>query len=323
MSIGLSFIVVTALMAQEFTATPAPTKTTEAMAVATSTPPAEGSQALLPSLERPFTQDDLQVLVGNVQRPNGMLWFNGNLYTACNGDFTLYEVNATTGQTRTLVYGVQNAHALWAEPSGNSFDLWVPDFDTNRLMRIAQGRQTPRVVASNLNGPWGITKLDEAHFLVSSIRGNEILQISRTSGEARTFLDGFRAPTGITIHEGYLYVVNNGSARRAIERVQLDDAGNVMGDPQPFVSGLQSASGIVAGSDGYIYFTYALGARGVVGRVDPSACAEGCTNEDIEIVVFTDLQAPLAGLTLSPDMRLFVHTIFRPEIYWLDIYPDD
>lgn len=272
-------------------------------------------------LARSFTQDDLRVLVGNVQRPNGMLWYAGNLYTACNGDFTLYEVNATTGQTRTLVYGVQNAHTLWAEPNGNSFDLWVPDFDTNRLMRIAQGRQTPRVIVGNLNGPWGIAQLDEDHFLVSNIRSNEIVRISRT-GQVSVFLEGLRAPAGIMIHDGHLYIVNNGSARRAIERVALDHAGNPLGEPQPFVSGLQSASGIAWGSDGYVYFSYSLGARGVVGRASPQACADGCSNDEAEIVVFTDLQAPLAGLTFSPDMRLFVHTIFRPEIYWLDIYPD-
>lgn len=320
--VGLSGVI----LAQDITATPAPTKTPAAPAITvtedapkTLNDPNEWTSR---PLARSYTQDDLQVLVGNVQRPNGMLWYEGNLYTACNGDFTLYEVNALSGQTRTLIYGIQNAHVLWAEPSGASFDLWVPDFDTNRLMRINQGRQTPRPVVSNLNGPWGITKLEGSDFLVSNIRGNDIVRISQ-SGDISPFLDGFRAPAGITIHDGYLYVVNNGSARRAIERVALDDAGLPVGEPQPFVSGLQSASGIVVGSDGYVYFTYSLGARGVVGRVAPSACADGCSNEDVEIVLFTDLQAPLAGLTFSPDMRLFVHTIFRPEIYWLDVYPSD
>lgn len=310
-------------MAQEITTTPAPTKTAPAPMLSTLQPTETLSSSWTPRpLPRAYTQDDLQVLVGNVQRPNGMLWYEGNLYTACNGDFTLYEVNAVTGQTRTLVYGIQNAHTLWVEPSGSSFDLWIPDFDTNRLMRVNQARQTPRPVVSNLNGPWGIAKLDDDHFLVSSIRSNDILRIRRT-GEAEVFLDGFRAPAGIAIHEGFLYVVNNGSARRAVERVQLSADGQPLSDPQPFVSGLQSASSIAIGSDGYIYFTYSLGARGIVGRVAPSDCADGCSNEQVETVVFTDLQAPLAGLTFSPDMRLFVHTIFRPEIYWLDLYPDD
>ncbi|MFQ3658621.1 MAG: hypothetical protein SNJ54_06715 [Anaerolineae bacterium] len=310
-------------MGQDITATPAPTKTVTAPTATPTQVAAEEPTDWTPRpLPRAYTQDDFQVLVGNVQRPNGMLWFEGNLYTACNGDFTLYEVHAITGQTRTLVYGIQNAHALWAEPNGASFDLWVPDFDTNRLMRISQGRQAPRPVASNLNGPWGITKLNATDFLVSNIRSNDVVRISQ-SGEISQFLDGFRAPAGITIHDGFLYVVNNGSARRAIERIALDGDGLPVGEPQPFVSGLQSASGIVVGADGYVYFSYSLGARGIVGRVAPSACKNGCSNDDVEIVVFTDLQAPLAGLTLSPDMRLFVHTIFRPEIYWLDIYPSD
>ena len=40
-------------------------------------------------LENPFTQDDLELLVGNVQRPNGITWHDGELYTVCNGDWTL------------------------------------------------------------------------------------------------------------------------------------------------------------------------------------------------------------------------------------------
>jgi hypothetical protein len=45
----------------------------------------------------------------------------------------------------------------------------------------------------------------------------------------------------------------------------------------------------------------------------------GCTNDQVEIVVFTELAAPLAGLTISPDMRLFVHTMFSPDIYWVQL----
>jgi hypothetical protein len=70
-----------------------------------------------------------------------------------------------------------------------------------------------------------------------------------------------------------------------------------------------------------LYFAYALGTRGVVGRVDPEFCMEngGCSNDQVEVVLFTELAAPLAGLTFSDDMRLFVHTIYRPEIYWVQI----
>jgi hypothetical protein len=31
------------------------------------------------------------------------------------------------------------------------------------------------------------------------------------------------------------------------------------------------------------------------------------------------LAAPLAGMTLSPDMHLYIHSIFSPEIYWVDL----
>ena len=85
--------------------------------------------------------------------------------------------------------------------------------------------------------------------------------------------------------------------------------------------GLQNVSNIVYAPDGHLYFAYAIGTRGVVGRVEPGECAEngGCDNDQVELVLYTDLSAPLAGLTISDDMRLFVHTLFRPEIYWAKI----
>jgi hypothetical protein len=55
--------------------------------------------------------------------------------------------------------------------------------------------------------------------------------------------------------------------------------------------------------------------------VNPQTCREngGCTNEQVEVVVFTELPSPLAGLTLIPDMRLFIHTMFIPDLYWVQL----
>ncbi len=74
-------------------------------------------------------------------------------------------------------------------------------------------------------------------------------------------------------------------------------------------------------ADGLLYFSYSLGTRGVVGRVNPATCREngGCSSEQVEIVVYSELAAPLSGLTISPDMELFIHSIFSPEIYWVDL----
>jgi hypothetical protein len=87
------------------------------------------------------------------------------------------------------------------------------------------------------------------------------------------------------------------------------------------ISGLQEVTNVVMGPDDYLYFAYALGSRGVVGRVDPEVCKEngGCTNTQVELVVWTELAAPLAGLIITPEMRLYVHTMFGTEIYWLDM----
>jgi streptogramin lyase len=311
------------------TATPAPTKTPNAFPTTasvssnvTDAPNADFSG----TLTEPYNQDDLSVLVGNVQRPNGIVWFNDVLLTACNGDYTLYQIDAKTGETITLVFGIQNAHTMFAEATTNGYNVWIPDFETNKIMRIDQRRNSPREIASdNLDGPWGIAYLNENDFLVTNIRAGNIVSINR-EGESRVVLDGLRAPAGLVIAGDVAFVVNNGSARRAIEWFELDALSSpqtVSNITKPLVSGLQNASGLVLGADGYLYFTYALGTRGVIGRVKPSDCQKegGCTNEEIEIVVYTDLQAPLAGLSISPDMRLFFHTIFRPELYWVDVYP--
>ena len=301
---------------EEGTATPAPSKTPSP----SSTP--EPTVTEVSEVFEPFTQSDLTVLVGNVQRPNGIVWYNDKLYTSCNGDWTIYEIDDTDGSTRTYIYGVRNVHAMVVEPiSDTEIDLWVPDFDTNSLLKINRNR-SPQTVASLLSGPWGIDVFDEDRFLVTNLSSNSLNLISR-EGSSVEVVDQLRSPTGVVVTEDTVFVANNGSARRSIEWIEKDalieDETPTL---NPLVNGLQNTTGLVMASDGKLYFSYALGTRGVVGRVDPVVCEaeeNGCSNDQIEIVLYTELAAPLAGLAISDDMRLFVHTIFRPEIYWVSL----
>ncbi len=305
------------LFAQDnVTPTPAPSKTPTAE-------PATNTEAVdaQPQMQ-PWTQADLSILTGNVQRPNGITWHNNNLYAACTGDSTIYQLDDTTAVTRTYIFGVRNAHTLYAEnmPNGE-LNLWVPDFQANRLLRV--DRNGIETISTDLAGPWGIERLNEDEFLITNLQANNAVRINRT-GEAEEILTNLRAPTGIVMHEDYLYVANTGSARRALEWVSLEDAladGETSAQMQPLVTGLQNATGLVLAEDGYLYFAYALGTRGVVGRVNPAECRSngGCRNDQVEIVLYTELAAPLAGLTISPDLRLFVHTMFSPDIYWVQL----
>ncbi|MFZ4816180.1 MAG: hypothetical protein ACOYL5_16725 [Phototrophicaceae bacterium] len=302
---------------------PSPTEVASPTVVATTPPMAE----VVP-LEEPFIQADLQILSGNVQRPNGLFWHNGMVYASCNGDWTIYEIAAQDGATTTYLWGIRNSHTMYVETdSANELNLWLPDYQTNQLVRIYQRSVQP--IADDLNGPWGIVMLDESDFLVTNLLGNEIVQISR-EGEKQVVATGFRSPTGIAIQEGRVFVANNGSARRGIEwfaaEAISDDAPLVPSEDdnsaiQPLIGGLQSVTGLTVASDGYLYFAYSLGTRGVVGRVDPQVCIDkgGCSNSDVEIVVYSDLAAPLAGLTVSPDMTLYLHSIFSPELYYVDL----
>jgi hypothetical protein len=313
-TIIFSYLISTA--SAQSTPTPAPSKTPEATAEATT----EFGIIENTRLARSFTQADLTVLTGNVQRPNGIAWIDGKLYISCSGDWTLYEVDAESGSTITFVSGVRDAHQIYGEKTDDGFNLWIPDFDTNTLFLATHRRTAPRRIATDsLNGPWGIALLDEESFLVTNLKGNTIVRVTR-EGTVEEVAAELRSPAGIVVDRDYVYVANNGSARRAIEWFEKDQRGDSV-NLRSLVSGLQSVSNLTLASDGFLYFTYSLGTRGVVGRVDPEECREnGCSNEEVEIVVYSELPAPLAGLTISSNMELFVHTIYRPEVYKVNLY---
>ena len=195
--------------------------------------------------------------------------------------------------------------------------IWAPDYERDALLRVT--RAGVREVRADLGGPWGIASLGEQDFLVTSLKENSAQLIYR-GGAAREVITGLRAPTGIAVDEERVYVANTGSVRRAIEwapRAEVLSDSGAPAETRPLVSGLQNVTGMALGEDGWLYFAHSLGTRGVVGRVRPEACSEngGCGNSDIEMVLYTDLEAPLAGLTLAPDMRIFVHSLFSPDIY--------
>lgn len=269
------------------------------------------------ALENPFLQSDLELIVANVQRPNGIVWFDETLYTVCNGDWTIYQIDDRSGETVTFVFGVRNGNSLIAESTDTGFDLFVPDPETGMLWMVDQDRSAPLRLTSDLPAPWGVTRLNDDSFLVTDTGANAIISVSAT-GKQETIHSKLRAPTGIVRADDTVYFANGGSARRGIEFFQLG-ADGIHTEVKPLVSGLQNTTNIVMGADGYLYFSYALGTRGVVGRIDPSRCHEnGCSNQDVEMVVFSDIQAPLA-IALSDDLRLFLHSRYRPEIYWTQL----
>ncbi len=308
---------------QEGTPSPTSPSTPTQARTAQATLPVSTAAPDAASLAVPFTQGDFTVLTGNVQRPNGITWLDDRLYVACTGDWTVYEIDVQTERTVTYAGGVRNAHALYAEMGENGLPvIWAPDFQLNQFVRIVRGSST--TIAVGLDGPWGIAYLDEESFLVTNLRANTITVVTR-NGLVRPVIDGLAAPAGITINGSRIYVANTGSARRAIEWYDLSAA--ALEEPSAnteggsIVTGIQNVTGITNGEDGLLYFTYALGTRGVVGRVDAEACIEsgGCSADQVEVVAYTELAAPLAGLTISPDGRLYVHTMFSPDIFWLQL----
>lgn len=268
-------------------------------------------------LESPFLQSDLELIVGNVQRPNGIVWFEDTIYTVCNGDWTIYKIDDRTGDTITYVFGVRNGNSIIAEATEAGFDLWVPDPDSGALWKVDQRRAAPESVQTDLEAPWGITRLDRDSFLITDTRSNSIMLVP-INGAPSTVQSELRAPTGIARDGNRVYFANGGSARRGIEFFEYAEDGSLSA-VQPLVSGVQNTTNILMGADGYLYFSYALGTRGVVGRVYPPNClVYGCSNQDVEMVVFSDIPAPLA-IAVSDDLRLFLHSRFKPEFYWVQL----
>lgn len=308
--------------AQELTPTPAPSKTPQQ--TQSITPQATSSVQTF--INQPFTQADLTVITANTQRPNGITWYDNTLYTICSGDSTIYEIDALTGETRQYLFGVRNAHSLYAEDTENGLTLWIPDFEANTLVTVERG--TAQNIATGLNGPWGITPINQETFLITNLRGNNAVLIT-DSGAVQEVISNLRSPTGIAADREHIFIANTGSARRAIEWFTQDEVIQTEAnspltadtDGKPLVSGLQNVTGITMGSDGLLYFAYALGTRGVIGRVDPTACITngGCSSDQVEVVVYTELTVPLAGLTLSPDMKLYIHSMFSPDLYWIQL----
>jgi hypothetical protein len=276
---------------------------------ATPTPQPESSDQ--PGLQ----QADLSTVSGNIQRPNGMFWHEGLLYVSCTGDWTLYRINPDTGDTLAYIYGVKNANMLYVETEDELASLWIPDFQSNSLVQVDRGGITP---IATIETPWGIAPIDAERFAITSTGSNSVKIVTR-DGAITDFVTGLRSPTGVAVENSMIYIANSGSARRAIEWVALTDEGDSAESdpPQPLVTGIQNVTNLVVGPDGMLYIAYALGTRGVVGRVDQHQCREqgGCSSRDVEIVLYTELAAPLAGLTITDDMQLFVHTIYSPDIY--------
>lgn len=246
------------------------------------------------------------------------------LYVSCTGDWTLYEINPATETTTQYIYGIRNAHTLHITTEQNELHMWVPDFQSNSFIHIYQG--ITATIATNLQGPWGITNLNDDTFLITNLSGNNITSVTK-SGETNEVVSQLRSPTGITSDDNYIYIANTGSTQRAIEWITkndiLEDASTTPDESiiQPLVTGLQNTTSLTLGPDNLLYFSYALGTRGIVGRVDPEKCRlqGGCTSNEIEIVLYTELAAPLAGLTITPDMTLFIHSIFSPDIYYTEL----
>ena len=141
----LSFLILIATVVSAQESTRLPIQTPEQASTVETVVPGmdDADESSLVALATPLLQDDLQLLVGNVQRPNAMVWFEDHLYTVCNGDWTIYQIDDRSGDTITYVFGVKNGHSMLMESTDAGFDLWVPDPESETLWKVNQDRLAP------------------------------------------------------------------------------------------------------------------------------------------------------------------------------------
>lgn len=266
--------------------------------------------------------EDLTALEPDVQRPNGLTVIDGNIYVACTGDGTLYEVEADSGRTLAYVYGVVDAHTLYAEPVEEGPSLWIPDYGEGSLKHIAD--HDVETVAEGLEGPWGIAPVEDRGFLVTSQDAGRLSLIGRDGGQT-VLLDGLDEPTGVVLDaaSGWVYVANAADPDRTVAGYRLETLlGNgESATAEPVIRGLERPTGLALDADGQLYVAYEAEGLGLVARVDPAACRDrgGCEAEEVSLIVDTELPAPLAGLTLSSDGRMYLHTAYDGQVYWAQI----
>ncbi len=269
-----------------------------------------------------LSAEDLTALEPDVQRPNGLTVIDEKIYVACTGDGTLYEVEASSGRTLAYVYGVVDAHTLYAEPVEEGPSLWIPDYGEGSLKHIAD--HNVETVAEGLEGPWGIAPVEDRGFLVTSQDAGRLSLIGR-DGEQTVLLDGLEEPTGVVLAEasGWVYVANTADLDRTVEGYRLETLLEVGSSAEAslVIRGLERPTGLALDADGQLYVAYEAGGQGRVARVDPGACRDrgGCEADEVTLMVNTELPAPLAGLTLSGDGRMFLHTAYDGQVYWAQI----
>ncbi len=272
-----------------------------------------------PEARLPLPVDQIHYLTGNVARPNGIGWYANKLYVVCSGDGTVYELDDQTGFTNTYIYGVKDAFSIYPEKGRDgTLYLWVPDAGSRSIVRV-----TPAEVETIVSGtgePWSLIPYDVNSFLVSGLRANTVEQVTR-DGERTAWITGLEDPTALVLHREYLYVANTGDLDRSIEWYPLTDirAGNP--EPSPMLRGIEGITAMQIFSDGYLYFSYERDGRGLIGRIQPDICrdAGGCRADQVELVLDPRLNAPLAGLMITPDGRMFFHTRYGSVINWVQL----
>ena len=143
--------------------------------------------------------------------------------------------------------------------------IFVADFGSGEILRLAPGQQPDRaVLSSGLQGPTGLVLDPRGGLIVSEASSGRLLHVDLASGEQRVIARGLAQPEGIAMLPGGDIAVAEVGARR-LTRVTFA-RGRDEGRPQPIARDLPIGqmftrapapvylpTGVAAGADGTIY----------------------------------------------------------------------
>ena len=148
-------------------------------------------------------------------RPMGLTYDQGNLYSAAWGNGAVYRV----GSGVLVDTGSNCIEGLTHDVAGN---LYLTNGSNGTVYKItAQGNKS--VFATGIANPVGIAIDIQGNLYVSSLDTGVISKIT-SSGTVSTFASGFTHPAGLVVFDGNLFVADSGTnsiAKLPLQRASL------------------------------------------------------------------------------------------------------
>jgi len=208
-------------------------------------------------------------------------------------------VVSTSYTVSLFASGIGAADGMAIDPI--SGDLYVSDYDGNRVIKFAAGSNAFSTFATGIPFVTDVISIDGRVFATSGSTGN--LYEIETGGSTSIFATGLTNPTAITSIGSSLYVANSGAGTIS----EIDLAGNV----STYVSGYSAGNGpfgITSDAAGNLYFSEHI--SGDIFRVN--------TNSSIDLLGSLPSSLGAGQMVAGANDDLFIADSTIGSVYRLD-----